>query len=382
MVLPRIISCVGMPRSGSTWIYNAVLAAAKTSGKARGSFSDDFPEDLASFAREDVQLVLKSHEPTGRLISLLDILDAPVVLTVRDPRDCIVSMMQAFGFDFEQSTRCIRDSSIALGQLKDFAKAKTVKYENCVDRMAVLQDLYAFLDLDIEASAAANIFESLTSEAVERSISEMIEQGALDEDQPAGSWTEETHWHPNHIGDGATGKFVQHLDQAQSDYVISLNPDFFAALGYTREPPPSATLREEIVFSGAGATYLERGFAFPESWGAWTLGERARIELPVELGGGKVRIEFKMQISNSFRHAGSSSRARIVVNNEEVCVLEARPDQSVDLLVVYTFDGRGVEKLTIDIQCEGLLSPQDMGISTDDRLVGLGVRSLRLMAAA
>lgn len=227
MVLPRIISCVGMPRSGSTWIYNAVLAAAKTSGKARGSFSDDFPEDLASFAREDVQLVLKSHEPTGRLISLLDILDAPVVLTVRDPRDCIVSMMQAFGFDFEQSTRRIRDSSIALGQLKDFAKAKTVKYENCVDRMAVLQDLYAFLDLDIEASAAANIFESLTSEAVERSISEMIEQGALDEDQPAGSWTEETHWHPNHIGDGATGKFVQHLDQAQSDYVISLNPDFF-----------------------------------------------------------------------------------------------------------------------------------------------------------
>lgn len=70
------------------------------------------------------------------------------------------------------------------------------------------------------------------------------------------------------------------------------------------------------------------------------------------------------------------------MNNEEVCVLEARPDQSVDLLVVYTFDGRGVEKLTIDIQCEGLLSPQDMGISTDDRLVGLGVRSLRLMAAA
>jgi hypothetical protein len=59
-------------------------------------------------------VVLKSHKADSTLFEFLSTHTSGCVLSVRDPRDCIVSLMERFDFLFEDALRALQRSCASL----------------------------------------------------------------------------------------------------------------------------------------------------------------------------------------------------------------------------------------------------------------------------
>jgi hypothetical protein len=84
----RLIVAAGMPRSGSTWQFNAIKSVLKTSGR---TVFGGWPRDIARFANDTCDdLLIKVHAPEPHLGSL-----SPIIFTShRDLRDVAASALE------------------------------------------------------------------------------------------------------------------------------------------------------------------------------------------------------------------------------------------------------------------------------------------------
>lgn len=129
---------------------------------------------------------------------------------------------------------------------------------------------------------------------------------------------------------------------------------------------------------GTAAPYMVGGWSQPEPWGTWTDGDRAVLRLPLaQVPRGAVDIALE---ANAFLGPGhpelrvSMSCGQTVVA-EWVIAASDVATYSASIPERLTAD-QGV--LTLSLNIENPKSPRELGESSDDRRLGLGVRRLRL----
>src|ERR1700683_4131907 len=99
-----------MHGSASTWIFNVVrelLIADKGDEQVLTFYADELGQVPDEAARAGRHLVIKSHHGSAGLDSWLAAAHAPIILSVRDPRDACISMSQRFKAPLNHSVRWI-----------------------------------------------------------------------------------------------------------------------------------------------------------------------------------------------------------------------------------------------------------------------------------
>ena len=93
----RVFSCFGLHSSGSTWMFNLVREICKAASIPFVSVHRDSKANLPWDSVGAPLIVAKSHNPLDDFLSFVAETDAPAVVTVRDPRDALVSFRERFG---------------------------------------------------------------------------------------------------------------------------------------------------------------------------------------------------------------------------------------------------------------------------------------------
>lgn len=220
-----LVLCLGLPGSASTWVYNVCihLRSLRPSYLVSMGYSDnaaDFLEKLAGADENSAAVVIKSHYADADMRDYVASRDAKCLLSIRDPRDCIASLMERFGESFDAALINVKASCDAVMRFcrPGMPGALLLRYEDgffLSPQVLTLLWQYLAPSEEVDLSALGGRF---TQESVTRFIATF---GLLD---PArlvmrGRDVSDTvtHWHRSHFGDGKSGKWRSRLSSAQQD---------------------------------------------------------------------------------------------------------------------------------------------------------------------
>lgn len=213
--LPRIVCTIGMHGSASTWVFNAareILGAAAGEDAVLPFFADKFPqvppEAKAALRADGKILLIKSHEGNAPFEDWLDQHEALRFLSIRDPRDATVSLMQRFGMALTPAAEAIARDGARLAHLA--ARGIPVwRYEDgFFTRPAALESLAARLGCPLSAELCREIMTRYSTEAV-RAFAQNLDALPPERRTMIGPYAMDriTQILGPHIGDGAHGKF-------------------------------------------------------------------------------------------------------------------------------------------------------------------------------
>lgn len=142
----RLIICAGMPRSGSTWLFNAVRLLLKRSHEqVYGAWIEDF--NFWKFMREGKRgsaLVLKVHSKN----SVLEKHSDTVLYSIRDLRDAIPSSMRMWKWDIERAMKSYKNQIAVNFPAWSAASSYTMRYEEMLKSPEkILHDLSLALNV-------------------------------------------------------------------------------------------------------------------------------------------------------------------------------------------------------------------------------------------
>jgi hypothetical protein len=266
-----IILCVGLPRSGSTWVYNTILQICNISGKCSGVYSDEIPSNLSDLIAENEIIVIKSHSPTKNLVRFVNFIGGKIVLSVRDPRDCISSLISAFNFKKIEAVNFVLSSAIAIQEIIRDGEYHVIKYEDCTDRLHEVERISREISYQLDENQLQSLHESLKSHNVKTQIESFVRDGLIDPENPSGSYMSETHWHPNHIGDGKIGKYHEFIEFDEFDYIERIFSKFMDHFEYKKHREKISRQSSNISAESFLFHTLE-GFYQPEDWGFGPMG--------------------------------------------------------------------------------------------------------------
>jgi hypothetical protein len=227
---------VGLKSSGSTWLYNVVIRLLKeTRG---GKIAAFYADKMADFPRESEQaqfLVLKSHVPSEPLLFVTRLTRGPIFLTIREPRDSVVSLMQRFNHSFEAALKDVEEEA---ARIVEFSGARDVILLRYEDRFhedeKTIAAVATLIGARVPKAAQQKIFKALTPDAVKRKIRNLKAQGAFGAAPTPDHFDPATHWHPGHVGDGRMGKYAEFLTAAQQEEILTRTRDYCKRFGYLR----------------------------------------------------------------------------------------------------------------------------------------------------
>jgi Sulfotransferase domain len=228
---PHMFVCCGLHSSGSAWMFNLVREICRSQAVA---FESCHRESVAKLPRDALRsklIVVKSHTPMDDLRWLLINSGEPVVITVRDPRDAVVSLMQRFGNDFSEALDSVAVSAERLATLSRLRTIPVFRYEDgYIGRVETFDRIAALLGVGPSADQRDAILAELEPKSVERTISHLIAAGVI---RPSESVHDaKTQWHANHVGDGKIGKFIGVLSPAQRFEIEERTREFCKYFGY------------------------------------------------------------------------------------------------------------------------------------------------------
>ncbi|WP_428395095.1 hypothetical protein [Lichenicoccus sp.] len=234
-----VLWCQGMFASGSTWLYNAALAVAaalepRRSVQGRFVFDDHDISGLDASPRGPaIQHIVKAHQAKGEVRAIAADADA-IIVTVRDPRDAVVSLMQYQNFSFYRALFNVRVAAEACVLLGASPRAITLHYERgFIDDPATLDGLAACLGGAIPPARRAAIFQQTRRQAVEAFIAGLAQQPDTIVDRDGDMYDRASHWHRHHAGrTGEVGRFRRFLYPAQIQGIEGTLGDWMACFGY------------------------------------------------------------------------------------------------------------------------------------------------------
>jgi hypothetical protein len=233
----RGLLCAGLYSSASTWMLNLAAQILKIGGRAgvKTIYLDEMDEAAERAIRGVPFILAKSHSPGASVRSLIDGAGLPVIITLRDPRDAVASLMLRWNIGFDLALSRVGRSATALVMLADRRTTLRFHYEDgfttderCVDAVAKL------LGVTLTAEDRAALLAGLAPQAVRQQIDSWRLAGVLGHGPPDMEYEPETHWHLGHIGDGETGKWRRVLGAIQAGRVLLATRAYRKSFGYSR----------------------------------------------------------------------------------------------------------------------------------------------------
>lgn len=227
-----IVVTLGVPGSASTWTYNVCRELMAEQGATTAGFLR-FDSDLdAAMAGGTPHMVLKAHVLSRALYEKLGQLDARMIVTLRDPRDGVISLMERFDFPLERALREVMRSAACIAMVGESAH-HIARYEDRFwERSDIVDELCTVLGIDPPETLRRQVAANNSRESLENFIAAMpsLEPGRLAAHDGI-VYDTVTHWHPNHLGDGVVGKWAARLPSAARE-VVAAGFGWFAAGGY------------------------------------------------------------------------------------------------------------------------------------------------------
>jgi hypothetical protein len=163
---------------------------------------------------------------------------AKVIITVREPRDAIASLLQRFGHAFDVAFREVSEGAECLVELAAEGPCMVLRYEErFYDRVQTLSEIAKFLGVKVPHTTLARIHGSLTPGKVRRRIETLYRKGAFGNQPTSNSFDPLTHWHPGHVGDGRIGKYGTVLSAQQQRAVTRQTASYRRLFGYSAGKP-------------------------------------------------------------------------------------------------------------------------------------------------
>lgn len=225
----------GLYGSASTWAYNAIrllLEEAPPLRPVQGGFADALAQ-LPEPTDPPGSLVIKTHRPDAAMRLFARATAAPVVLTVRDPRDALVSMMQRFGVTAAEMHGGIVASAHLLLALGAQRPVLVLRYEDGFSRSAEsVHRIAAFLGLRVAPDRLGAIAASLMPDRVAADIAAMAAAGSFGATPDPRIAESVTQWHVGHVGDGRSDKWRGVLAEEEAARLMAETEPFCRTFGY------------------------------------------------------------------------------------------------------------------------------------------------------
>ncbi len=222
----RVIWCLGMYASASTWLFNVTRQLHENAGA--GPVKTDFFSGKGNFAGFDQAgqtVIVKSHEikDDATVLEMSRRADR-ILVTMRDPRDAVTSLMLYHAYDFDRALPLVEQAArLCMGFARD-KRALLLHYESGFSgQAATLPRVAAHLKYPLTDVAAQRIFDANRREEVEKYIAKMPRMQGVLQDRVSGDRLDpRTHWHTHHAGrDGEMGRWRHMLSDVQAVAVVA-----------------------------------------------------------------------------------------------------------------------------------------------------------------
>jgi len=241
-----VIFCAGLKSSGSTWLYNAVIqlleddrghsVSSRRSARMLPFYADRL-RDFPPLAANAGTMIVKTHRPTSAMEFLVRYANGPVLITVREPRDAVASLMQRFGHRFEPCLSEVAVNARRIVDLLESGGAAVFRYEQrFFESSETLAQLATYLRLKISGQTRRRIFRALTATSIKKRIRFLSADGAFGRKPTPDSFDRRTQWHPGHIGDRQIGKYRAVLTLDMQEQVLAAMRDYCLAFRYPVHP--------------------------------------------------------------------------------------------------------------------------------------------------
>jgi hypothetical protein len=230
-----IVWCQGMFASGSTWLYNVALAVAaelEPRQEIRGRFVFD-TADAAGLGAPSIRHIVKAHQARHGVAEIAARADVMIV-TLRDPRDAVVSLMQYQSFSFYRALLNVCHAAEACFRLGLHPRAVTLHYElGFVDDPATIDGVARHMGGSIGRERRDEIFRRTRRPAIESFIAQLDRQPTTITDRDGDVYDLASHWHRHHAGrTGESGRWRRLLYPAQVDGIERSLRDWMECFGY------------------------------------------------------------------------------------------------------------------------------------------------------
>ncbi len=248
------VLCAGAKSSASTWLFNVVAEVLRERGAADEAsylrpsdtprraaenvrqFYADATESFPKFDAFADYLVIQTQRPSQTLRAFAVRSNVPVILTIREPRDAIASLMKRFAYSFDSAFRAVASGNEQILQLYRAGQPYVLRYEDqFYSREETVGAVAEFLDVELTEAVQRRIFNSLTREAVEKKIEALRRGGVFGSFIRPVRHDPETRWQLGHIGDITTGQYAEVLNPAQQRRITSAAAEYAQEFGYPTE---------------------------------------------------------------------------------------------------------------------------------------------------
>jgi len=221
----------GLYGSASTWAYNAVRLLLSNESPIVAGYSDtarELPEGAPGLTR-----LVKCHLPDTDLRQLARARRAGVVITVRDPRDALVSTVARFALPRLDIHRALVVSAARLTALASTCPCTVLRYETRFpSHVETVEALARSLGIEVTGSRASEISDTLSADKVRTRIATLAAEGAFGPDPRPIDADPVTQWHPTHLGDGRVGKHAEVLSDEEGQALLRETAAFCTHFGY------------------------------------------------------------------------------------------------------------------------------------------------------
>jgi hypothetical protein len=243
--------CAGMYASGSTWAYNVMRGIAGCAAPVKGRFVNVLA-DLDGLDDPAVVHVVKSHDMAPEVAAGLLRHVARIVVTIRDPRDAVTSLMAYQRYPFELALTTIAKSGNFVAGVASDPRALLLRYEDgFIDDAATLDRIAEWFGVMLPADERDRLFAQHRRGAVEGLIATLESLPQAQRDARSGDiFDPETQWHRHHAGrSGEVGRWRRMLMPGQVAAIEREMRAWMARFDYAAAPAfvPAYTLNVGTV---------------------------------------------------------------------------------------------------------------------------------------
>jgi hypothetical protein len=231
--------CLGMYGSGSTWIYNVtrqIAVSVDPTKPVQGDFVSRFI-DTARLEQPGRTYIVKSHEIDDEdAVAALSARADAIIVTIRDPRDAVTSLMAYHSRDFDGSLSLVKKSARLCARFASDHRSLLLRYEGgFIDDVTTLDRIAESFHQPLAAADRTRIFASSRRAAIEAFIAELPRRptSLVNLTRPSHLLDPVTHWNTHHAGrTGEIGRWRRMLTRAQASEVERRLADFMDRFSY------------------------------------------------------------------------------------------------------------------------------------------------------
>ena len=227
-----------MYASGSTWLFNAareVAAVLYPTQRVAGHYAEEM---RALKGLPPALNVVKTHELSPAAAEFLAGRADKILVSLRDPRDAVTSMMQHMGQNFPQALQRVEASAHFAARFAGDARSTLFIYESGFTEAAgVFDDLAAALGGRLTAAQRDELFAATRRDKIEEKISRLAELPCVWRNPVNGDLLDrDTQWHRHHAGrSGESGRWRRMLPAREAAHIEQRMADFMRSFGYAGE---------------------------------------------------------------------------------------------------------------------------------------------------